>query len=135
MVYPNGAIISAGNRLQEHLENGGCISIAKLQKYFRITRGELRVLRDGEKTWSEAHWNLWDMAREFVCMACSAPGDGSDCEYTIPTEAADILYRAGYEISSKIDGRDIPYKDLKWRLTGNRFEPRFTKRGHGDENG
>lgn len=79
MIFRNGSVIRTGSVLKEHLEQGGCISIAKLQKYFRISEGQLEVLRDGESDWSMAQWHLSDLAREFVCMACKMPVVPEEC--------------------------------------------------------
>lgn len=78
-VMPVGYVFCTGSMLTDHLGAGGCVSVAKLQKYFRMTGGILEVLRDGEQSWSMAQWNLSDMAREFNCMACVAPVVPDEC--------------------------------------------------------
>ncbi len=119
MIAPNGSYLRLA-RLKEHLDSGGCVSIAKLQKYFRVSDGQLEELRDGAFYWGKAGWSIVDLGREFDCVACDMP-EVSSCEFPLPKDAADVLYDNGYVVACDIrDGS-------KWRLTGERHGYRKVK--------
>lgn len=72
MIAPNGTYLGPGG-LTRHLNAGGCASVAKLQKYFRVTNGQLERLVDGESHWSKCGFAIVSLAREFDCVACDMP--------------------------------------------------------------